>query len=121
MRVVGGGYRVWCEVRVVGREAVMGGMPDPSRPIPTRPTRAAKCISSHPIPSHPTSPQLTPTPFRAPGLVVLDDGREIQYVCIVDILTPYGCRKRLETLWKRCVGISQQPAASSQQPAASSM
>ena len=35
-------------------------------------------------------------------MVVLQSGDEIQYVCIVDILTPYSCLKYLETFWKRC-------------------
>ena len=52
-------------------------------------------------------------PERTPGLVVLDNGEVIMYVCIVDILTPYGARKRAETFFMgtlRCgANISCQP------------
>ena len=41
----------------------------------------------------------SPDTWHRPGTVVLDDGRQQLYTCIVDILTPYSTKKKLETFF----------------------
>ena len=50
---------------------------------------------------------------RAPGLVVLESGEELQYICIIDALTQYALAHQLQTFFLgtlRCgADISCQP------------